>query len=113
MTEATIKIALSARSQSRLFMAALARDLKQRFGAEIHLYCFGQQELQHYRKLNADGLFATIADANIVLRRCFETGLNEETVISRARDLERRLGITINRLIVPDRHFGRGYSLAG
>lgn len=113
MTEAKIKIALSARSQSRLFMAALARDLKQRFGAEIHLYCFGPQELKHYQKLNSDGLFATITDANIVLRRCFDAGLNEEVVNGRARDMERRLGITINRLIVPDRHFGRGYSLAG
>lgn len=112
VADSKIKIALSARSQSRLFMGALAGDLKQRFGAELHLYCFGSQELRHYQNLNTDGLFATITDANIILRRCFDTGLDEEAVINRAQAMERRLGTTINRLIVPDRHFGRGYSLA-
>jgi hypothetical protein len=113
MTEIKFKIALAARSQSRLFMAALARDLKVRFGAELHLYCFGSQELSHYQNLNKDGLFTTISDSNIVLRRCFDTDLDEAAVINRAQEMERRLGVTINRLIVPDRHFGRGYSLAG
>lgn len=106
------RIAFSARSQTRFFDLALLRSIKNRFGSEIHLYCYGPQEVIFYRK-HGDGLFASITDANVLAKSCTETSLDEEQVFERARLIEDKIGITINRMIVPHRHFGRGYCLGG
>jgi hypothetical protein len=108
-----LTIAVCMRAQLRFLMLAICRELKDRHGATLHLYCWGPQQAAFYTAENRDGLFASISDANVLLVRCFETGLDEKQVTARSREVERRLGITLNSLIVPHRHFGRGYSLAG
>jgi hypothetical protein len=107
------RIALCARAQSRFFMLALARRLKEQYGSEIHLYCNGAQQLEFYRPFMSEGLFATVTDSEIWMERCNDQGLDETEVFERARTLEGRLNTTINRLLVPSRHFGRGYMLGG
>lgn len=94
-------------------MLALARELKAENQSRIHLYCFNVQEVQYYERMNDDGVFETINDANVLLRSAFENIPDENAVFDRARQLEKRVGITLNHLAVPDRHFGRGYALAG
>ncbi len=105
-------IALGARSASRLLIAALARELKARHGSAIHLYCNGEQEVQYYEALN-DGLYDTVNNASSLFVRCYDDNLDEPSVFERARQLENFTGYTINRMMVADRHFGRGYALGG
>ena len=106
-------VALCARSQSIHFMIALARRLKEGYGAQIHLYCSGPQEVVTYESYNGDGLFTSITSASTLNTACFAENLSESEVIARARRFENLIGCTINRLMLPDRHFGRGYCLAG
>ncbi len=106
-------IAFIARSESRALMMALARDLKQRHGSVLHLYCTGPQEVIHYRRLNNDGLFDTINDIETPVVAAVHAAIDEAAVFARARAIEAFTGLTINRMVVADRHFGRGYSLGG
>jgi len=106
-------VAFGARSQTRFFDLALARQLKERFGTTIHLYCSGPQEVDFYSKHNVDGLFETVTDASVIEMHAFDSDLDDAQVFERARGFEERIGLTINRMIVPDRHFGRGYCLGG
>ena len=106
-------IALIARSESRVFIRELAKEIKERDGSVIHLYCFNPQEVRHYQNLNKDNLFTSIVDANILLSRAFDDNLDQEDVYARARRIEEKTGTPINHFAVPDRHLGRGYALGG
>jgi len=105
-------IALGARSASRLLIRALARELKARHGCKIHIYCNGPQEVKYYEDIN-DGVYDSINDASSLFVRCYDQNLDEANVLERARRLEKITGYTINRMMVADRHFGRGYALGG
>jgi len=113
MSDAFDRIAFCARSEQRVIMIAMARALKKRCGSEIYLYCTGPQEVAYYQKANDDGVFTAIVDADTLLDSAFDEGLDENEVFERARALEQSIGLTINRMAVPDRHFGRGYALGG
>jgi hypothetical protein len=113
MSKHLASIAFIARSESRVLMMALARDLKQRHGSTFHLYCTGAQEVLHYQRLNQDGLFDTINDIEAPVVGAVRAEVDEAAVFARARDIEAFTGLTVNRMVVADRHFGRGYSLGG
>jgi hypothetical protein len=106
-------IAFGARAESRLFLLALAGEMRRRHDSRIHLYCSGPQQLDYYRKLDRDGVFASINDGRELLKRAFDRDLDEDEVLARARAYEARTGLTINRMAVSHRHFGRGYALGG
>jgi hypothetical protein len=106
-------IAFGARAESRLFLFALAREMRVRHDSQIHLYCNGPQEVDYYRKLDREGTFASINDQGELRKRAFDRDLIEAEVIARAQVYEARTGVTINRMAVPHRHFGRGYALGG
>lgn len=105
-------IAMGARSQMVFLMVAVARSLKEKHGSTIHLYCSTIEEEKYYRTKFGD-VFASIVIVDSAQARAFDTDLDEEKVFESARRHESFIGETINRLIVPDRHFGRGYSLGG
>ncbi|MBM3584954.1 MAG: hypothetical protein FJX36_11190 [Alphaproteobacteria bacterium] len=109
------RIALLARSETRFFMLAVARELKARLGCEIFLYCSGPQEAAFYGGENADRVFADIVDADILLlnARRKELPLSEAEIVARAAAYERRTGTTMNMIAVSNRHLGRGYALGG
>ena len=114
MTNPTFKsIALIARSEVRLLMIEVARELRERYGATIHLFCFGPQEVVFYEKKNENGLFDTIVDAEILLSSTRTLNLNEADVFARGRSMEETLPRTYNSVAVGNRHLGRGYSLGG
>lgn len=107
-------IAICARSEIRFFVLDVAKEIKARKSTRLHFYCSGAQEFEFYTKLNSkDQIFDSITDSRTILSRAFDEGLNWDDVMERAERLEALTGITINRMIVPDRHFGRGYVLGG
>ncbi len=100
-----------ANSQLRYFNVAMAHLLKEQHGCECHLYCTTDQEIEFY---NGDGNpFASIQKARSLYEAVFDKRLVPKEVTARARRIEARIGCTINFLSVADRHFGRGYALAG
>ena len=111
MTTAFARIAFFIRSEMRDFQFAQARELKRRFGSELHLYCGDPQKVAFYRKRDTEGLFASINGSMVLLDNATKPVADEAALMERARVLERRLGATINRLAVGNRHLGRGYAL--
>lgn len=107
------RVAIYARAQSRFFMLALARRMKEQYNSKIHLYCNGAQQVEFYNRFVSEGLFETVTDSEIWMERCKDRGLDEAEVFARARIFEKKLKTTINRLLVPSRHLGRGYMLGG
>ena len=112
MTSHLKNVAMGARSQMLFLMVEMARSLKDKHGSAIHLYCSTVEEEKYYKSKFGD-VFASIQVTESAQTRAFDTGLDETEVFDRARRYEAFLGETINRLILPDRHFGRGYSLGG
>jgi hypothetical protein len=111
VTTAFVRIAFFVRSETREFQLAQARELKRRFGSELHLYCGDPQKTAFYRKRDTEGLFASINGSMVLLETAVEPVADEADLMRRANDLEHRLGTTINRLTVGNRHLGRGYAL--
>jgi hypothetical protein len=107
-------IAFFPRAQSRLLMMSVARKLKEQHGGEIHIYCYGPQEVKYYQDQNTDCAFASVNDANQIHGQLVAAdSLDAQRVFDRAKRYEERIGYTINRMIVQDRHLGRGYALGG
>ena len=109
---ALARIGLYARSETRFFMIALARRLKEQHGSAIVLYSGNAQETAFYRRHGA-GVFEEIVEAKTLHSAALEAPDDEAAEVERARAYEARIGQTINFLSVSNRHLGRGYALGG
>lgn len=105
-------IAIVAVASLRLFMLALARRLKSS-GASVRIYVSTDQEVAYYRRTAEPGLL----DAVVNSEKCFREVPDKQNIPSSlfeiAQGWEQKIGCTFNRLIMSNRHFGRGYALAG
>ncbi len=113
MSQPLARIAFAAHSEWRFFLLALARELAQRHGAELHLYCMSEQERTFYEGIGAREIFATIANVRGMLDTALEPVADPDAAVAEARRNEERLGVTINTLVATNRHLGRGFSLGG
>ncbi len=113
MTNPYANIAVVVGSESRFLIVAIANELIERHGSSIHIYCNGPQELQFYKEQNENGNFASVNDANQLFGIATSGEFDESGLFERARRFEAKTGYTINRMVVSDRHLGRGYLLAG
>jgi hypothetical protein len=109
---ALARIGLYARSETRFFMTAVARRLKEKHGSSIVLYTGNAQETAFYER-NGAGAFDEIVEARSLHAAALEPPLDEAIEIERARAFEARIGQTINFVSVSNRHLGRGYALGG
>lgn len=105
-------ILLVAHSQYRSIYVGIAERLKQEFDATIHLYTTTPQENVFYERKNAT-LFDSITVNTALYASASEPVIEETLVIEEARRNERELGVTINELVMCDRHLGRGFALGG
>jgi hypothetical protein len=111
MTSTYDRIAFFGQPSMRLFLIALAEQLKQRHWSEIHLYCYGPQQVQYYKNIERPDLFASINDADILLPNSLLPVEDEAAEIARACAFEEKTGLTYNWLAIASRHLGRGYAL--
>ncbi|MBL6935315.1 MAG: hypothetical protein ISR48_07870 [Alphaproteobacteria bacterium] len=88
----------------------LARLLKERYGAKLHLYVRSHVEEETFRRNNADGLWDSVTNDSIHLQALRAEGLVEEDVIARARHVEELTGEPINRLALATRQTGHPFS---
>ena len=114
MLTAGDSVFLRAHSQYRGLLVGIARRLRDEVKAEIHLYCTNEQEATYYRRFNLETeLFASVVPDNSLYENADRPVSDEAAVIGTARANEVWLGAPINTLALADRHFGRGYALAG
>lgn len=106
-------VGLYARSATRFFTVAVAEELKRRTGARITLYGGNAQEIAFYARSNTNGVFDHIVDIGAAMRVRHRSLPDGPALVAAARELEMRLGLTLNRLSVSNRHYGRGYALGG
>ncbi|MBT3629079.1 MAG: hypothetical protein HOM52_12110 [Rhodospirillaceae bacterium] len=113
MSAVTERIGLVANSPLRYLMVDIARALRERYGSTIHLYSTNKQKLGHFESQNTDGVFTSITGDMGLVNLTSRPESNQDTLLAKAREYERRIGRTYNSLAVGNRHLGRGYALAG
>jgi hypothetical protein len=106
-------IAILHRSHFRRLTIDLAQVLKARHGSKVHLVCQRRDDAAYYEKMGADNIFDSITTGGNVLLDEYPSDLNEDAVFARARHLEKAYGITLNDLILQNRHHGRGFAPGG
>ena len=111
-----MRIAIIGQPVRSALQIALARHWKDTLGAELSLYAGSAQALEGYRT-RAPGLF----DRMVVAPSPYFAGepdpqadrVDDETIVARALDYERRFGVPLNWLMAVDRVHGLGYSPGG
>ena len=106
-------IVMRANAAIRHLHSDLARLLKERHGASVHVFCAVPEDVRAFGGLGGDGRFESIiAEAAMHrLARDADSSLTGEDVLPRARQWEKRLGYSLNRLVMTNRHLGRSFSL--
>ena len=113
MPEPFANIAIVGRSILRFYVAGLAALLRERHGSDIHLYCTTAQEEWQYRTMDEANVFSSITVTEHLMPWPLPADLDPEAVTSRARAIEERYGVTLNYLMMTNRHHGRGFALGG
>ena len=108
-------IAVRAHVGIRPLHSELVRLLKERHGVSVHMFCSLPEDVHVFENLGRDGRFESIAGEAVMRRlaREADSSLTEEDVLPRARRWEKRLGYSLNRLVMTSRHLGRSFSLGG
>ena len=106
-------IAVRAHVGIRPLHSELVRLLKERHGASVHVFCAVPEDVRAFENLGRDGRFESIVSEAVMhrLARDADDSLVEEDVLPRAQQWEERLGHSLNRLVMTNRHLGRSFSL--
>ncbi|MDP6173212.1 MAG: hypothetical protein QGF09_03485 [Rhodospirillales bacterium] len=88
----------------------LAKILKERHGATLHLYTRSREDEKSFARDNKDGLWASVTNDTVHVEAIQAKGLDEEKVISRARQTENLIGEPINRLALSNRQMGHAFA---
>jgi hypothetical protein len=112
MIERGASILLLAHSEYRGVYLAIAKRLTVEFGAQVHIYTSSDQEAVYYRQRN-DGRFASVSLANKLWACARENVTDPAAVIAEARRNEELFGLTALQFAFNDRHYARGFALAG
>lgn len=113
MPDALASVSLTLFPELRWVLVGLARRLKERHGSRVHLACPTAEDIAFHRKADKDGVFASVGPAHRPEQALPDGPVDLVAEAERARDWERRLGLTINRMALANRHLGRGYALLG
>ncbi|MEX2649736.1 MAG: hypothetical protein WD673_12065 [Alphaproteobacteria bacterium] len=113
MPDPLARVGLTLFPELRWVLVGLAARLKQRHGSQVHLYCPTAEDVAFHRGKDREGVFASIGSARRPEQALPVGGVDEAAEARSARAWEDRLGVTINRLAMANRHLGRGYALAG
>ena len=107
------RVAIVMRSDMPYFFFDVAKEIRSRWKAEIHAYCANKDQRDFYATLDRDSVFASLTISNSLADSLTDELPPRDMIVAEARTNEDKLGVTYNRLAVGNRHFGRGYALAG
>jgi hypothetical protein len=100
-------------AKTRDILLAVAKELRTRHGARIHLYTRGPEEARFFNNWPGEKCWDSVTDAAKVPAAILETDIDEARTMARAREFEARIGRTVIELTFSHRHLGRGYFLGG
>jgi hypothetical protein len=113
MPDTLASVSLTLFPELRWVLVGLARRLKERHGSRVHLACPTAEDIAFHRKADRDGVFATIGSAHRPEQALPGGPVDLAAEVAEACAWEQRLGTTVNRLALANRHLGRGYALLG
>lgn len=107
-----MKLAVALQPEVRFVLMAALRVLQERCGFQFVGYVTTQQEHNFYLSEAPPGLFLELVVSENAMR---STDRKDDlaAVAIAASALESRIGTTIGRFLVSNRHYGRGFALAG
>jgi len=112
MTATLLKnVIVIAHSEMRGIMVGLARKFREQ-GSNVTFICSTRQECDFYSSRFGDA-FNRIVTANGFYAEAMKPVRDEAVVVAKAVETEAWLGTNINRLVVYDRHFGKGFAPGG
>lgn len=107
-------IAIVLTSPFMIFMHAMGRELKKKYGSRIHLYCHGPDYVEYFNKQNTDGTFDTIQDYWLFHSHFRDKEWPErEAIYAKSRGYERKYGKTIAEMAMGSTFWGYQFALAG
>ena len=107
------RIAYCHNSEIRQFNLDVLRMLKQEVGSEIHVYCGIREQVSFYDQALADGEIDSVSAINQSRYPHSVSRISHQKIVDEARENERLLGTTYNRMIMGSRTYGRGFSPGG
>ena len=105
-------ILVQARSQTRYLMTRLLKKLKKDHHAVIYVVCQTEED-KTFWECELRGVASEVIVHKLLLEPHLLTVTNTTEVVEQGRLWENRLGISVNELVVGDRHLGRGFALGG
>jgi hypothetical protein len=113
MPDPLARVGLTLLPELRWVLVGLAARLKERHGSVLHLYCPTAEDIAFHKRKDRAGLFASIGSAMRPEQALPAGAIDEAKAAEAARAWEARLGVTINRLAMANRHLGRGFAPGG
>ncbi|MBX9829344.1 MAG: hypothetical protein K2Y27_30690 [Xanthobacteraceae bacterium] len=113
MSQVFRDVGIQISAKTRDIMLAVARELRAKHSARIHLYTRGPEEERFFNNWPGDKCWDSVTDAAKIPSAILETEIDEACTIARAKEWETRIGRTVNELTFSHRHLGRGYALGG
>src|ERR1051326_5386062 len=113
MNSAFRDVGIQISAKTRDMLLALAKELRTRHGARIHLYTRGPEEERFFNNWPGEKCWDSVTDAAKVPTAVMEIEIDEARTMARAAEFEAGIGRTINELTFSHRHLGRGYFLGG
>jgi len=96
------------RAQEPLLLP-LARRLKERHGAAVHLYVRSPEDARGLARRDGTGIWDSITNGHVLPQALRAEGVDEEAETERARELVATTGEPINRLALADRLTGQAF----
>ncbi|MBM3506225.1 MAG: hypothetical protein FJX64_00555 [Alphaproteobacteria bacterium] len=97
----------------RHFYADLGARLKERFGSTVRLYVATEAAKDLFTQVPGGSVYDSVEVCPSFAANSPATVHDRDATINQALGFERRYGRTYNWMMVPDRQYGRGYSLGG
>ncbi len=113
MNPAFRDVGIQISAKTRDIMLAVAKELRTRHGARVHLYTRGPEEERFFNNFPGEKCWDSATDAAKVPAAVMETEIDEARTMARAREFEAKIGRTVVELTFSHRHLGRGYALGG
>jgi capsule polysaccharide modification protein KpsS len=107
-------VAIHLRAYQSEVQLLLAGKIRKKWSCKIHFYVNTEQDKSFLLSQNVDGIIDTIGIADHLTNMTTDYSVADATTLmAAARELEIKHKIGINKLSVSNRHFGRGFALAG
>jgi len=109
VTSSLQSVAIEIQRAQEPLMLPLARLLKERHGAEVHLYVRSPEDARGLSRRDGSGIWDSVTNGHVLPQALRAEGVDEAVEVERARELAATIGEPINRLALADRLTGQAF----